>query len=159
MRWRVWTSVASFVFASTIGAQTRTIAERLGYPAASKLLILHADDLGVAHSVDAASFEALDRGNISSASVMVPTPWIAEVAAYARAHPNADLGLHLTLTSEWETYRWGSVAPADKVASLLDSSGTFPRDVSTFAELRAQIERALASGLRATWALRCSARD
>ena len=155
-----WTLVASFLFASTLFAQTRTIAERLGYPAGSKLLILHADDLGVAHSVDAASFEALDRGVISSASVMVPTPWIAEVAAYAKAHPNADLGLHLTLTSEWETYRWGSVAPTDKVASLLDSSGTFPRDAGTVEanakaleverELRAQIERAMAIGIRPT---------
>jgi predicted glycoside hydrolase/deacetylase ChbG (UPF0249 family) len=160
MRSLLWTSIASFLFASTICAQTKTIAERLGYPAASKLLILHADDLGVSHSVDSASFEALDKGTISSASVMMPTPWIAEVAAYARAHPNADLGLHLTLTSEWDTYRWGSVAPADKVASLLDSSGTFPRDDSTVdanakpleveRELRAQIERALAIGIRPT---------
>ena len=152
--------MASFLFAPTLFAQTRTIAERLGYPAGSKLLILHADDLGVAHSVDASSFEALDKGAISSASVMVPTPWIAEVAAYARAHPNADLGLHLTLTSEWETYRWGSVVPADKVASLLDSSGTFPRGDSMVSanakpveverELRGQIARAVAMGIRPT---------
>jgi chitin disaccharide deacetylase len=160
MRSLLWIFVSSFVFASTLSAQTKTIAERLGYPADSKLLILHADDLGVAHSVNAASFEALERGDISSASAMVPTPWIAEVAAYARAHPNADLGLHLTITSEWDTYRWGSVAPADKVASLLDSSGTFPRNDSAVAanakpaeverELRAQIQRAMAMGIRPT---------
>jgi chitin disaccharide deacetylase len=156
----LWTSVALFVFATSISAQTKTIAERLGYPPASKLLILHADDLGVAHSVNAASFEALQKGDISSASAMVPTPWIAEVAAFSRANPTADLGLHLTITSEWDTYRWGSVAPADKVASLLDSSGTFPRNDSAVAanakpleverELRAQIDRALAMGIRPT---------
>jgi chitin disaccharide deacetylase len=156
----LWSSVVSVVVASTLSAQTKTIAERLGHPADSKLLILHADDLGAAHSVDVASFDALDKGAISSASVMVPTPWITEVAAYARAHPNADLGLHLTLTSEWETYRWGSVEPADKVASLLDSAGTFPNDEKLVAahakpieverEIRAQINRALALGIRPT---------
>jgi len=153
-------SALSFLVVSTLPAQTRTIAERLGHPADSKLLIIHADDLGAAHSVDAASFDGLDRGAVSSASIMVPTPWVTEVAAYARAHPNADLGLHLTLTSEWETYRWGSVAPADKVPSLLDSAGTFPNDEKLVAarakvveverELRAQIDRALALGIRPT---------
>jgi predicted glycoside hydrolase/deacetylase ChbG (UPF0249 family) len=156
----IWSSLVSLLVVSTLPAQTKTIAERLGYPADSKLLIIHADDLGFSHSVDAASFDALDSGAVSSASIMVPTPWIAEVAAYARAHPNADLGLHLTLTSEWETYRWGSVESADKVLSLLDSAGTFPREVSPVAvrakplevecELRAQIERAFALGIRPT---------
>ena len=160
MRALLWPSVVSLLVASMLSAQTRTIAERLGHPADSKLLIIHADDLAVAHSVDAASFDALDKGAISSASIMVPTPWITEVAAYAKAHPNADLGLHLTLTSEWETYRWGSVEPADKVPSLLDSAGTFPMDEKVVAarakpveverELRAQIERALALGIRPT---------
>ena len=156
----LWISTLSFLVVSTLPAQTRTIAERLGHPADSKLLIIHADDLGAAHSVDAASFDGLDRGAVSSASIMVPTPWVTEVAAYARAHPNADLGLHLTLTSEWETYRWGSVAPADKVPSLLDSVGTFPNDEKLVAarakvveverELRAQVDRALALGIRPT---------
>jgi predicted glycoside hydrolase/deacetylase ChbG (UPF0249 family) len=158
MRPLLWPSLVSLLFVSTLPAQTKTIAERLGYPANSKLLIIHADDLAVAHSVDAASFDALEKGAISSASIMVPSPWITEVAAYARAHPNADLGLHLTLTSEWQTYRWGSVAPADKVPSLLDSAGTFPSDEKVVAakakpveverEIRAQVERALALGIR-----------
>src|SRR5664279_2358511 len=104
-------------------AQTKTIAERLGYPADSKLLILHADDLAVAHSEDAASFDALDKQAVTSASIMVPCPWLTEVADYAKAHPDADLGLHLTLTSEWKTYRWGPVESKDKVPSLLDPSG------------------------------------
>ena len=156
----LWPSVLSLLVASALPAQTRTIAERLGHPANAKLLIIHGDDLAVAHSVNAASFDALDRGAITSASVMVPTPWLAEVAAYARARPDADLGLHLTLTSEWETYRWGSVASSDRVPSLLDSAGTFPREVAPVAararpdeverELRAQVERARALGIRPT---------
>ena len=153
-------SVLLLLLSSTLQAQTRTIAERLGYPKDAKLLILHADDLGAAHSVDAASFDALDKGAISSASIMMPTPWVTEVAAYARAHPGADLGLHLTLTSEWETYRWGSVSPADKIPSLLDSAGTFPNEEKLVAarakpveverEIRAQIDRALELGIRPT---------
>jgi predicted glycoside hydrolase/deacetylase ChbG (UPF0249 family) len=150
----------SLTVAATLSAQTKSIAERLGHPRDAKLLIIHADDLAVAHSVNAASFDALDKGTITSASIMVPTPWLTEVAAYAKAHPNADLGLHLTLTSEWETYRWGSIESADKVSSLHDPDGTFPREVSRVVanakmaeverELRAQVERALAVGIRPT---------
>ena len=151
--------VASLLLVSaSLPAQTPTIAERLGHPANSKLLIIHADDLGFAHSGNAASLAALDSGVINSASIMMPTPWVTEVASYAKAHPNADLGLHLTLTSEWETYRWGSVESKDKVPSLLDPDGTFPRRVSTVVarakpaevelELRAQVERAMAMGIR-----------
>jgi len=160
MQARLWSSAVLLLVASTLSAQTKTVAERLGYPADAKLLILHADDLGVAHSVNAASFDALDKGAISSASIMMPTPWVTEVATYAKAHPNADLGLHLTITSEWLTYRWGSVESTDKVPSLLDSTGTFPSEVAPVVarakpaeverELRAQVERALALGIRPT---------
>ena len=153
-------SVSLLLIASVLPAQARSLAERLGHPANAKLLILHADDLGVAHSVNVASFDALDRGAITSASVMIPTPWVTEVAAYAKAHPNADLGLHLTLTSEWQTYRWGSVESRDRVESLLDSVGNFPSETAPVAaraksaeverELRAQIDRALALGIRPT---------
>src|SRR5205085_5470618 len=117
-----WSAALMLLFASSLAAQSRSVAERLGYPAETKLLILHADDLGAAHSIDAASFDALDKGAISSASIMIPTPWVTEVAAYARTHPHADLGLHLTLTSEWHTYRWGGTAPRDSVPSLYDSA-------------------------------------
>lgn len=140
--------------------QNKTLAERLGYPAGSKLLIIHADDLAVAHSVNSASFDALDKNAVTSASIMVPCPWLTEVAGYANAHPDADLGLHLTLTSEWKTYRWGSVAPADKVPSLPGPDGTLWSDTSLVAqhakadeverELRAQIERAVAVGIHPT---------
>ena len=160
MRMARWSSVSLVLLASTLPAQTKSIAERLGHPANSKLLILHADDLGAAHSVNVASFDALDKGAISSASVMIPTPWIAEVAAYAKTHPNADLGLHLTLNAEWETYKWGSVESKDKVPSLLDSAGVFPNETAPVAararadeverELRAQVDRALALGIRPT---------
>src|SRR5579859_2621183 len=141
-------------------AQTKTVAERLGYPADTKLLILHADDLAIAHSEDAASLEALDKGYVTSASIIVPGPWLTEVADYAKAHPDADLGLHLALTSEWKTFRWGSVESKDKVPSLLDPAGALwpltenvaknakPQEVEK--EYRAQIERALAMGIHPT---------
>jgi hypothetical protein len=142
------------------GAQTQTLAQRLGYPADAKLLIIHADDLAVAHAQDMASFEALDRGAVSSASVMVPCPWLTEVADYAKAHLEADLGLHLTLTSEWKTYKWGPSAPRDQVPSLLDPQGYLfsetgeavrhikPEEAER--EVRAQVETALTMGIRPT---------
>ena len=141
-------------------AQQKNIAERLGYPADAKLVILHADDLAVAHSVDQAIFAALGQKAVSSASVMVPCPWLTEVAAYAKANPGVDLGLHLTLTSEWNTYRWGPVAPKDQVQSLLAPDGYFYRDVGPVAnhatpedverEIRAQIELAMKMGIHPT---------
>ena len=141
-------------------AQTKTVAERLGYPADAKLLIVHADDLAVAHSVDTASFDALDKNAVTSASIMVPCPWLNEVGAYVKEHPNADLGLHLTLTSEWKIYRWGPVESKDKVASLFDPSGylwpeTGPAVQNIQAdeaerEVRAQVDRAMAAGIHPT---------
>jgi len=141
-------------------AQFKTASERLGYPPNAKLLIIHADDLAVAHSIDAASFEALDKHAATSASIMVPCAWLTEVADYAKSHPDADLGLHLTLTSEWKTDRWGPVASKDSVPSLLDPSGYLWPDTDSARqhikaeeadrEIHAQIEKALAMGIHPT---------
>src|SRR5437660_930043 len=147
-----------------VSAATQTpakpLAERLGYPPGAKLLIVHADDLGMAHSVDAASVKAFESGLVTSGSIMVPCPWFPEIAVYARSHPEADLGLHLTLTSEWSLYRWGPVLTKDRAASLFDEGGYFypTEDVAAAhisareaeAEIRAQIERARAYGIQPT---------
>src|SRR5437660_7573209 len=153
-------AIMLLVSQNTAQAQGKNTAERLGYPRDSKLLIIHADDLAVAHSEDAASFDALDKRAATSASIMVPCPWLTEVASYAKEHPDADLGLHLTLTSEWKTYRWGPVASKDKVSSLLDSAAYFWPESPVAAshikpeeaerEIRTQIERAIAAGIHPT---------
>jgi hypothetical protein len=135
------------------------IAERLGYGRGAKLLIVHADDVGMTHSVNAATIKALESGAVNSASIMVPCPWFPEIADYAKTHTEADFGLHLTLTSERVYYRWGPVAPRDRVASLVDENGYFHHDWTAGTriepkeaeqEIRAQIERAYAMGLRPT---------
>src|SRR5512133_1594008 len=99
--------ITSFVMAQQ---PAPTPQQRLGYPADARLLIIHADDLGMSHSVNRATFEALEKGWITSSSILVPCPWFPEVAIWARTHPDADLGIHLALNSEWEQFRWGPVA-------------------------------------------------
>jgi predicted glycoside hydrolase/deacetylase ChbG (UPF0249 family) len=137
----------------------KSLTEKLGFPRDAKLLIVHADDVGMTHSVNAATIKALDTGLVNSASIMVPCPWFPEIAAYAKSHTDIDFGLHLTLTSERVYYRWGPVAPKDKVLSLVDENGYFHHDWSPDTridpkdaeiELRAQIDRAYAMGIRPT---------
>ncbi len=133
---------------------------RLGYPASARLLVINADDLGMAHSVDRATFEAFEKRWISSSTILVPCPWFPEVARFAREHPEADLGIHLALNSEWTTLRWGPVAGRDAVPSLLAPDGYLPLDSGPVVakarpedverELRAQIEMALAAGIHPT---------
>ncbi len=137
-----------------------TTAERLGFPPDSRLLIVHADDIGMCHAANVAFMEAAKGGCITAGSVMVPCPWFLEIADFAKQHPEADLGLHLTLTAEWKYYRWRPVAPGSSVPGLLDPQSYMYRDVLSVAqqaqpeeietELRAQIEHALAQGLKPT---------
>ena len=143
------------------GAQPqRTVQERLGYPADARLIILHADDLGMSHSVNRATFEALERGWITSASILVPCPWFAEVGTWARAHQDADLGIHLAVNSEWTTFRWGPISGRAAVPSLLAADGYMALDEDAVVarakpaeidrELRAQVDFAKAAGVRIT---------
>jgi predicted glycoside hydrolase/deacetylase ChbG (UPF0249 family) len=148
--------VAATAFAQTTA---KTTAERLGR-AGAKLLMVHADDAGMCHSVNLATTEALISSGVQSSSIMMPCPWMPEFAEFARQHTDLDLGLHLTLTSEWKYYRWRSVAPPEKVKGLLDPEGYLWRDVRSAAthatpaevetELRAQIERARQFGIQFT---------
>jgi len=151
--------LGSLMSTFTVGISAQTLVEQLGYPPGTKVIIVHADDLGETHSVNAAAIKALQGGRINSASLMVPCPWFPEIADFAKSHPDAGFGLHLTLTSERVYYRWGPVAPADKVPSLVDQNGYFHHDweqnkhinaKEVEIELRAQIERALAMGVRPT---------
>jgi predicted glycoside hydrolase/deacetylase ChbG (UPF0249 family) len=157
-------NVISFILFITIvytaAAQQKTIQERLGYPKDTKLLIIHADDMGVSHSENSASIHTMEKGVVTSGSIMVPCPWFPEIAAYAKSHPAADLGLHLTLTSEWKNYKWGPVTSKDKVQSLVDEQGYFNSTTPALMrngkaneveiELRAQIERAIKFGINPT---------
>jgi len=137
-----------------------TLAERLGFAPTDRIAVLHCDDVGMCHAANEGAFEALANGPATCGSIMVPCPWFEEAAALATASPGVDLGVHLTLTAEWLSYRWGPVASRDRVPSLLDAEGYLPRTAIEVAknakpeeveiELRAQIEKALAAGIDVT---------
>ena len=125
------------------------LAERLGYPADTKLLILSCDDLGSCHAANVGVYQAIRDGQATCASIMMPAPWAGHAAAQYR--DTDDIGVHLTLNAEHEMYRWG---PLTHGPSLLSGEGGFPRSIDdlwehadpeeVYRELKTQITRAIA---------------
>ncbi len=130
------------------------LAERLGFSPEDHILIINADDLGMCHAANVGVFDTLVNGTATSATLMVPCPWSREAAT---RYTGEDIGVHLTLNAEWDSYRWG---PVTHSPTLLDGDGGFPRTVEDASEhadvdevrreCMAQVERAILWGFDVT---------
>jgi chitin disaccharide deacetylase len=160
-RWtRAVVSLVASLPAWLQAADAPSLVERLGYPAGSRVLIINGDDSGMCHTANLATIEAMEKGLMTSSTIMVPCPWFLEIANYAKAHPERDFGLHLVQTSEWRVYRWGPVAPRNEVPGLIDPEGYLWHEVpqvyakakpeEAYIESRAQIRKALDAGVDVT---------
>ncbi|WP_372637425.1 polysaccharide deacetylase family protein [Fodinibius sp.] len=164
MNYLLTSSIVMFLLFAGIStplqAQPDTYAEKLGYPEEAKVLIMHVDDAGMSWGSNKGTRDAIEKGVANSFSIMMPCPWVPGIAKYVKEHPRSDAGLHLTLTSEWDDYRWGPLMGKPAVPGLVDREGCFwgsvdqvvehasPDEVE--AEIRAQVERALTMGFRPT---------
>jgi len=156
----VGAAVIVISFATAPRAQSRSLAERLGYARDAILLIVNGDDVGVSHAANEATIASLERGLMTSATIMVPAPWFPEIAQYARTQPKASFGLHLVHTAEWKGFKWGPVSGRSVVPGLVDPQGYFWPDIKTVyerstpaeaaTEARAQIRKALDAGIDVT---------
>lgn len=149
--------IVSFSFAQNTDT---TYAERLGFPKGAKVVIVHVDDVGMSFDSNEGAITAMTKGIATSCSVMMPCGWVPGYVHYLKEHPTTDAGLHLTLTSEWDNYRWPPLSGKPKVPGLVDKEGAMwpdvadvvshasPEEVET--EIRAQIERAKEMGFNPT---------
>jgi chitin disaccharide deacetylase len=140
--------------------QPNPALRRLGFTDNDRVAIIHTDDIGMCQASVSAFADLWNFGLVSSGAVMVPCPWFPKAAEYARFHPQADLGVHITLTSEWQTYRWGPISTRDPLSGMIDDEGFFyhetqpaqehgePEYVSR--EIEAQVQRAFAMGMQPT---------
>jgi len=128
----------------------------------TKLLLIRCDDIGMSHSVNMAAKELIESGLVFSTSIMFPCAWYQEGVDLLKDHPEIATGIHLTLNSEWKNYKWGPIAGRNQVPSLVDSNGYFfpsrellfennPKPEEVEIELRAQIDRAITSGLKISY--------
>lgn len=154
------TLLAGLLLSACASAQTGpTFAERLGWKATDRVLILHMDDAGMSYDSDLGIEKVLEHGAARSLSVMMPCPWVPQIVRYLKAHPGTDAGLHLTLTSEWREYRWGPLTGTSS-PGLIDPEGAMWHDVGDVVrhatpdevdrEIRAQLDRAEKMGFHPT---------
>lgn len=151
--------ISCFVFFCRDLSAQETYAEKLGWPKGAKVVILHVDDAGMSYESNQGAINSIEKGIATSCSIMMPTPWSASFAKYAIAH-SFDAGLHLTLTSEWNDYRWPALSGKKQVPGLIDNEGAMWHSVEEVvahagadeidAEIRAQLDRAVTLGLKPT---------
>ena len=151
--------LALLAFSLSVHAEP-TYGERLGWKAEDRILIIHCDDVGMSYANNEGAAEALDYGLVTSVSVMMPCAWVPGWLPYMKKNPDTDMGLHLTLTSEYDFYRWAPLAGKNQVPGLSDEQGCLPDNVGLVVknatadevelEIRAQIDRAETMGLPIT---------
>ena len=137
-----------------------TNAEKLGFPEGKKVILLHCDDAGMCDEANIAVRHYFETGDLRSAAVMVPCPYAMDLVEWAKTQESPDVGIHLTLTSEWKNYRWGPVSDPVKVPGLIDPEGKMWHDVPDVVthasaeevetEVRAQIDKVIAAGFTPT---------
>ena len=135
---------------------SQTYAEKLGYPKGAVVIILHVDDAGMSFDSNEGVFKAMGEGVANSTSIMMPCGWVPAVFSYLKEHPKADAGLHLTLTSEWKSYRWGPLAGKSAVPGLVDKEGAMWKGVAdvvahasaeeVYTEIKSQLQRSRTAG-------------
>ena len=140
--------------------QPNPVLKRLGLTDTDRVAVIHLDDVGMFQSSLSAYQELMDFGLVASAAVMVPCPWFPATAAYLREHPDLDMGVHITLTSEWNAFRWGPISTRDAATGMMDDEGYFYRSEedarasgsagAVKTEIHAQIKTALTAGIRPT---------
>jgi len=137
-----------------------TLIEKLGFETSDKVVIFHIDDVGFSHSSNLATFKCLDFGVASCGSVIVPAPWFLEASSICKSKPRYDIGVHLTLTCEYDLYRWRALSSVNPESGLLDSEKSLWRTTeeaianvnpkAAEIEMRTQVQTALNSGIDIT---------
>jgi predicted glycoside hydrolase/deacetylase ChbG (UPF0249 family) len=150
--------LAVFSLNFAVAQEKLTNAEKLGFPKGKKILLLHCDDAGMCEEANIAVQSYILKGDVLSAAVMMPCPNAEEMVEWAKKHPTSDIGVHLTLTSEWKKYRWTTLTDPKKVPGLIDPEGKmWPEvmDVVTHAsakevetEIHAQIDKMIKMGYK-----------